>query len=156
AHKITDTGCNVRGLAFKAGEIHFFIHPHFVAVVIGISVFAILPIAAPACIRAVDDINQALLFTGMINIVIFADDVSVFVKHKLMRIAYTVGKDLEIAAIGIGTSNNTAVWILPFLSIRSRTIKTDIADLPVQAAVGTHFYAGHAVAGKADVYAIAM
>ena len=101
AFKVANAWSDISGLAFKSRQVHFFIHPNFVSIVSRIPVFSVLPVASPTCVRAVYNIYQPFFFTWMIPVVVFADDISIFIKYKLVRIPKTCCKHFEVASVGI-------------------------------------------------------
>src|SRR6185503_12916569 len=66
---VGDGWYEISGLTFKSWRVHFFIHPDLITVIIRIPVFAVLPIAAPSNVSAVNNIDQTFRFSRMITIV---------------------------------------------------------------------------------------
>src|SRR5688572_23789859 len=154
--KIFDTRCNVSWLSLKPWRIHFFSHPYFIAVVVRVPVFTILPIAPPAYISAIYNIHQPFTFTGMIAIVIFTDEIGVFIKNKFMCITITGSKYFKVASIGITSGNNTAIGVFPFFTSLVLATKTNITNLPINSSVRSHFHARHTVTTKSYMNSITM
>ena len=92
----------------------------------------------------------------MITIIVFTDQVGILVKSKLMRIAVAVSKYFKITSVRVTPGYHAAIRVLPFLSVLVFTAKTNVADLPVYPAIGTHFHSRHTVTAKPDVNAISM
>src|SRR5690606_35992002 len=144
----------IGSLSFEPGLVHGFIHPNLVGVVIRIAVFPELPVDPPACIVSVYDIDQTLLFAGMIAVVVHTDQIAVFIENKLVRIAETCSKHLKITSVRIGPYDHALVGILPLPAVGTRSVKSDIPDPPVDPAIGSFDQPGHAVSPEADVYSV--
>ena len=147
---------DVSGLSIPTRFEQFFVHPNFIFIVFGIGVFAILPVGTPTCIRTLNNMYQSLAFARVVAVVIRRNQVAVFVKHKFVGVAQTVGKNFKIAAVGVGASNNTGVGMFMFFPIGSRNISANVTDIPVNASVRAFRYARHAMSAKADVNAVAV
>src|SRR5690606_7247572 len=131
-------------------------HPHFVGVVFGISVFAQLPVGAPAGVGTINRVDHALIFADMIAVVINADEVAVFIEHKFMGVAQPGGKDFKIAAIGFAAHDHALVGVMPFFAVGVGNTHTDITDTVIYAPVRPHHDARHIVAAETDMYAKAV
>src|SRR5690625_5958779 len=70
-----------------------------------------------------------------------------------MCVAYAVGEDFKIAAIGLAAHNHPAVGVIPMLAGRVGIVKTHVANAVVDAAIRPHCHTGHAVPTKTGVYA---
>src|SRR5690625_2388316 len=70
-----------------------------------------------------------------------------------MCVAYAVGENFKIAAIGLAAHNHPAVGVIPMLAGGVGIVKTHVANAVVDAAIRPHCHTGHAVPTKTDVYA---
>ena len=145
-----DVGC----LAFPARLVQFFLHPHVVAVVFGVGVFAILPVGTPACIGTFHDVHEAFTFARMVAVVVGGNEVAVLVESKLVGVAQTSGENFKIAAVGVTTGNGARVGVGPFFAIYGGDVGANVANVPIDAPVGAFGYTRHAVSAKPDVYGI--
>ena len=151
---VHDRRNDVGRLTFPAGLVQFFVHPHVVLVVFGVGILAVLPVGAPARIRAFYNVYEALAFTGVVAIVVGRDEVAVFIKSKFVGVAQASGKNFKIAAIGIGAGNKARVGIGQFFSINGGDVGPNITNVPVNPAIRAFGNARHAVATKANVHRV--
>src|SRR5690625_5631701 len=100
----------------KARLIVIHVHPHLVGVVFGIGVFAQLPVGTPAAVGAIHQVHQAFVLALVVAVVIDGDQVDIFVEYKFMCVAYAVGENIIIAAIGLAATIHTAVGVIPMLA----------------------------------------
>ena len=147
-----DVGC----LTFPAGLVQFFFHPHVVAVVFGVGIFAVLPVGAPAGVRAFYDVYQALTFAGVVAVVVGGDEVSVFVKSKFVGIAQAGGENFKIAAVGIGTGNNPGVGVRKISPIHGGDVGANVANVPINPAIRAFGHPRHPVSTESDVYRVSI
>ena len=92
----------------------------------------------------------------MVAIIVFTDQVAIFIENKLMGIAITVSKHSKITAIGITPYDDTTVGMIIIFTVYVFTVKTDITDLPVDPAIGPQFNTRHTMTAETDVDAISM
>src|SRR4028119_1121038 len=92
----------------------------------------------------------------MVSVIVLTNKIAIFIKYKLMGIAESMGKYFKVAAIRIRPGNYTTIGMFPFGSVGAFSIKSDIAYVPVDAAIGSYFYTGHAMASKTYMYSIPM
>src|SRR5688572_11154438 len=78
---------DVRGLPVESRPEHPLVHPDVVAVVAGIGVLAVLPVRAPAAVGSLRQVYEALGFTGVVAVVVHADQIPVVVESELLQIA---------------------------------------------------------------------
>ena len=155
-YKVFNSRGNVSCLSFPAGNIHFFIHPYLISVVVWITVFTELPVGSPSDIRTVHDVNQALTLTSVVSVVVFADHVTIFIKHKLMCISVAIGEHFKITAIRIGSYDNATVGMFPLFSAFIGAAESDITNLPVDFSFRSHFNTRHAMAAETHVDTISV
>ena len=75
----------------------------------------------------------------MVAVVVLTNEVPVLVEGKLVRVAQPHGEHLEIATVGVGSHQHTAVGILPGSAIGSLAVEAYVANAPVDTSVGSHF-----------------
>src|SRR5690606_12146845 len=154
--EVRDARRDVSRLSRETRQVHPLIHPHFIAIVIGVAVLSKLPVYTPTQISTIGDIDESLTLAAVIAVVIFTDQVSILIKNEIVRIPISVGKDFKVAAVRISPDNHTAVRMLPPLSIGSNPVKSYIANLPVNLSFRSHNGTRHSVSAKTDVDAIAV
>src|SRR5690606_2537203 len=147
---------DISRLPLKPGFEQPLIHPDLVRIVFRITVFSKLPVYPPSGIRAVYEVYQPFGFPCMVPVVVYADQIGEFVKHKLMGVAKSPGKDLKITSVRVTTYNDALVGILPFFSIRTLSVKSQVADCPIDPPCGTHGQSGYIMPAKSYVNAIPM
>ena len=155
-HIVLNGRQDIRRLAFPSRHIHLLIHPHFIRIVFRVPVFTELPVCSPPDVCTFYHIYNALALTGVVAIIVFTDQVAVCIENKFMGIAIAVSKHFEITAIGITPYDDATVGMIIIFTVYIFTVKTDIADLPVDPAIWAQFNARHTMAAKADVDAITM
>src|SRR3546814_12172906 len=62
----------------------------------------------------------------------------------------------EIASVGIGPDNHALVRVFPFPAVWPHAVEADVADAPINPSVGALDQARHAMAAKANMYAVSM
>src|SRR3546814_17648916 len=62
----------------------------------------------------------------------------------------------EIASVGIGPDNHALVRVFPFPAVWPHAVEADVADAPINPSVGALDRARHAMAAKANMYAVSM
>jgi hypothetical protein len=83
----SDRRRDVRRLPGEARLEQTLIHPDVVRVVVGIDVLAELPVDAPAAVHPVDDVEESLVLSLVIAVVVRSDQVAVLVERELLRVA---------------------------------------------------------------------
>ena len=147
---------DVRRLAGEARLEHLLVHPDVVAVVLRVGVLAVLPVRAPAAVRSVRNVDETLGLALVIAVVVDADQVAVLVERELLQVADPGREHLEVRAVGLRAHDRALVRIGPALAGLVRDVKADVADLPVEPAVGTAYQAGHAVPAERGMDAVAL
>ena len=155
-HIVLNGRQDIRRLAFPSRHIHLLIHPHFIRIVFRIPVFTELPVCSPPDVCTFYHIYNALALARVVAIIVFTDQVAIFIKHKFMGVAIAVSKHFEITAIGITPYDDATVGMIIIFTVYIFTVKTDIADLPVDPSIGSQFHTRHSMTAEADVNAIAM
>src|SRR3546814_4879216 len=92
----------------------------------------------------------------MIPVVIHADQIAQFIEYKVRCIAKPGREDFEIASVGIGPDNHALVRVFPFPAVWPHAVEADVADAPINPSVGALDQARHAMAAKANMYAVSM
>src|SRR5690606_10831641 len=141
----------VRSLTLKAGFVISLIHPDLVDIVFRIFVFAQLPVNPPAAVGTIDQIDKALVLAFMIAVVVYGDQVAVFVEDKFMHISQPTGEDFEVGAVRLAADDDALVGVMPFPAFGIGGAHTDIADAVVDPAVRAHGHTRHAVAAETDM-----
>ena len=149
-------GQNIRGLTLPARLKQLLIHPYFVQVITRVGVFTILPVGSPAHISSVHDVHESLAFARVVSVVIRRNQVSVFVKHKLVGVAKPGGKYLKIASVWIGPHDHTLVRMAVIDALFSRDIGAYIAYAPIDPAIRPLYSTRHPMPAKPDMDAIAV
>src|SRR5690606_7016280 len=127
AYKIGNAWRDVSRLPIEPRQVHAFVHPDLIRIIGRITVLSVLPIAAPSSIGTIDDVHQALLFSGMVPVIVLTDDIAIFVKYELVCIAQPMGEYLKVGTVRIGPHNHTAIGI---------PVETAVPDLPIQSPIG--------------------
>ena len=131
----------MRGLPLESGLEHPLVHPDVVAVVVGIGVLAVLPVRAPAAVGALRQVDEALGFTGVVAVVVHADEIPVLVEGELLKVADAGGKHLEVRTVRIGAQHGALIRRRPAPARLVDDVEAHVADFPVHPAVGAERHA---------------
>src|SRR5690625_1946759 len=88
----------------------------------------------------------------MIPVIIYGNEVSIFVEIKLVGISDAVGKHLKIAAIGIHSEDGSRIGIFVTIALLIGEIGAHVSDSPVNSSVRADNQARHSMAAKADMH----
>ena len=93
----------------------------------------------------------------MIAVVVDRDQVAAIVEGELLQVARAGGEDLEAGPVQFGPHHGAPVGHAPRLAGLVHDVQPDVADFPVQAAVGAERHAGDAMTaeGRVGVEALA-
>ena len=84
---VGDRRQDARGAAVEARLEDLLVDPDVVAVVLRVGVLAVLPVRAPAGLRAVRQVDDALLLARVVAVVVDADQVAALVERELLQVA---------------------------------------------------------------------
>ena len=132
------------------------VHPDVVAVVARVGVLAVLPVGAPAAVRSVGDVDDALALAVVVAVVVDADEVAVLVERELLQVPDARGEHLEAAAVQLGAQDGALARIGPALAALVDDVEADVADFPVEPSVRTDGHAGDAVAAERHMRVVAV
>src|SRR5690606_23300110 len=138
------------------GDVQFFVHPYIITVVLGIGIFAILPIGAPSGIGTFYNMYQTFTFAPVVPIIVRANDITIFVKYKFVGIAESGREDFKITAIGIGSYNDSLIGVVIIFSICGSDIGPNIPYAPIDPSIGTFYGTRHPMSAKTDMYPVSM
>src|SRR5690625_6448680 len=82
----------------------------------------------------------------MIPVIIYGNEVSIFVEIKLVGISDAVGKHLKIAAIGIHSEDGSSIGIFVTIALLIGEIGAHVSDSPVNSSVRADNQARHSMA----------
>ncbi len=84
---VRDRRENERGLSLEPGLEEPFIHPHLIPIVSRIGVLSPLPMRAPSAIRSLYYIDDPFFLTGVIAVIVHADEVAELVEIEFVCVA---------------------------------------------------------------------
>src|SRR5690625_2118851 len=88
----------------------------------------------------------------MIPVIIYGNEVSIFVEIKLVGVSDAVGKHLKIADIGIQSEDGSSIEIFVTIALLIGEIGAHVSDSPVNSSVRADNQARHSMAAKADMH----
>src|SRR5690625_7563540 len=88
----------------------------------------------------------------MIPVIIYGNEVSIFVEIKLVGISDAVGKHLKIAAIGIYSEDGSSIGIFVTIVLLMGEIGAHVSDSPVNSSVRADNQARHSMTSKSDLH----
>ena len=84
----------------------------------------------------------------MVAVIVFTDQISMFIKCKFVGVTKSGCKYFKITPIRISPCYNTTIGIFPFFSCLVFSVKANISNLPINPAVWTHFHTRHSMTTK--------
>src|SRR5690606_6316825 len=100
--------------------------------------------------------HDALIFTDVITVVIYADKIAVFVERKFINIAQARRKNFEITAISFTAHNYSLIRVMPASTILIGNAGADITHAVIHHPVWPQCSTGKPVPTETNVHTVTL
>ncbi len=147
---------DVRGLPVEARLEHRLVHPDVVAVVLVVGVLSVLPVGAPAAVGSFRDVDEPLGLARVVAVVVDADQIAELVEDELLEVPDPGREHLEAGAVEVRAQHGALIRIGPAPARLVHDVQADVADFPVETAIGTERHARDAVPAERRMNVVAL